>query len=624
MFGEDEIIRSHSKRARWIGFIVLGCFFILFIRLFYLQIYQGDTFYRYSVNNKIRKEVLSAPRGMIFSRNSQLLVNNVPRFDAVMVPQFVKDRDEVIQKMSIILDMSVERIHKVIKRNGGQARYRPITIKKDISPREVAILETEAEKIPGIRVSTFISRDYLDSEIGAHTLGYISEISQSQLPKYRRRDKFNYKLGDFIGQSGIEEYFDNILRGIDGQEIVEVDARGRMRRVLEDNKLYKDIKNLPVLPGNNMRLTIDRNLQLAAYKALEEKWVVLWRLMLKRVMFLRWFQVPSFDPSKFSTKLTTNYWNSIILNENRPLRDRSIQEHYAPGSTFKAITALAALEEKVIDEKTSYPCKGKLKLGNRTFHCWKKSGHGDVDVIKALKESCDVFFYQIAKKMSIDTLAEYARAFGVGSRTGIDLKRETTGLMPDSDWKEKRFGRSWQGGETLGCSIGQSYVLMTPIQIAVAYAALANGGKIFKPNLIKEVFSVFGEINQKFSPKIKSEIKMNSKNLELIKKGLFSVVNEKGGTAYWYRPKNVTMSGKTGTSQVKSFSAQDIYKKCEDREYKSRHHGIFAAYAPADKPKISIAVVVEHGCHGSSAAAPVAKAIADEYFKNKTVAERVE
>ena len=623
MFGEDEIIRSHSKRANWIGFIVLGCFFILFLRLFYLQIYKGDIFYRYSVNNKIRKEVLSAPRGMIFSRNSKLLVNNVPRFDAVMVPQFVKDREEVILKMSVILDMSVERIKRMIKRNGGQARYRPITIKKDISPREVAILETEAEKIPGIRVSAFISRDYLDSEIGAHTLGYISEISQSQLPKYRRRDKFNYKLGDFIGQSGIEEYFDNILRGIDGQEIVEVDARGRMRRVLEDNKLYKDIKNLPVLPGNNMRLTIDRNLQLAAYTALEGKVGSAVAIDVETGDVLAMVSRPSFDPSKFSTKLTTNYWNSIIKNENRPLRDRSIQEHYAPGSTFKVITALAALEEKVIDEKTVYPCKGKLKLGNRAFHCWKKSGHGDVDVVKALKESCDVFFYQIAKKISIDTLADYARAFGVGSRTGIDLKRETTGLMPDSDWKEKRFGSSWQGGETLACSIGQSYVLMTPIQIAVAYAAIANGGKIYKPNLIKEVFSVFGEINQKFSPKLKSEVAMNPKNLELVKKGLFSVVNEKGGTAYWYRPKNVTMSGKTGTSQVKSFSAKDIYKKCEDREYNSRHHGIFAAYAPADKPKISIAVVVEHGCHGSSAAAPVAKAIADEYFKNKDVAGNV-
>ncbi len=619
MFGEDEIIKGHASRARWIAFIVLCCFFILGLRLFYLQVYKGDVFYRYSVNNKIRKEVLPSPRGMIFSRNSKLLVNNVPRFDAIMIPQFVKDRKKLITKMSAILGMSEKEIHKVLKRNGGQARYRPITIKKNISPREVAIMETEAEKIPGMRVSTFISRDYLDSEVGAHTLGYISEISQAQLPKYRRRDKFNYKLGDFIGQSGIEEFFDNILRGIDGQEILEVDARGRMRRVLEDNNLYKDIKNLPVLPGNNLRLTLDRDLQLAAFKALEGKVGSAVAMDVKTGDVLAMVSRPSFDPSKFSTQLTTNYWNSIIKNENRPLRDRSIQEHYAPGSTFKAITAIAALEEKIIDEKTTYDCAGKLKLGRRTFHCWKKSGHGKTDVVKALKESCDVFFYQIAKKLSIDKLADYARAFGVGSRTGIDLKRETTGLMPDSDWKEKRFGRPWQGGETLGCVIGQSYVLMTPVQLAVTYAAIANEGKILKPNLIKEVFSVFGEINQKSSPKIKSEMNISKETFRIVKEGLFSVVNEKGGTAYWYRPKNSTMSGKTGTSQVKSFSAEDIYKKCEDREYKSRHHAIFSAYAPSENPEIAISVVVEHGCHGSSAAAPVAKAIVDEYYKQKTL-----
>jgi penicillin-binding protein 2 len=619
MFGEDEIIKGHSPRARWIAVIVLACFFILGLRLFYLQVYKGDLFYRYSVNNKIRKEVLPSPRGMIFSRKSKLLVNNVPRFDAIMIPQFVKDRQELITKMSAILGMTEKEIQKVLKRNGGQARYRPITIKKNISPREVAIMETEAEKIPGMRVSTFISRDYLDSEVGAHTLGYISEISQVQLPKYRRRDKFNYKLGDFIGQSGIEEFFDNILRGIDGQEILEVDARGRMRRVLEDNNLYKDIKNLPVLPGNNIRLTLDRDIQLAAYKALEDKVGSAVAIDVRTGDVLAMVSRPSFDPSKFSTKLTTNYWNSIIKNENRPLRDRSIQEHYAPGSTFKTITAIAALEEKIINKDTTFDCAGKLRLGRRNFHCWKKSGHGKTDVVKALKESCDVFFYQIAKKLSIDKLADYARAFGVGSRTGIDLKRETTGLMPDSDWKEKRFGRPWQGGETLGCAIGQSYVLMTPIQLAVAYAAIANEGKILKPNLIKEVFSVFGEINQKSSPKVKSEINISKETFKIVKEGLFSVVNEKGGTAYWYRPKNSTMAGKTGTSQVKSFSAEDIYKKCEDREYKSRHHGIFSAYAPVEKPEIAISVIVEHGCHGSSAAAPVARAIVDEYFKNKTL-----
>ncbi len=620
MFGEDEIVRSHGNRAKLIGLIVLGLFFLLILRLFYLQIYKGEMFYRFSVNNKIRKEIRSASRGMIFSREAKLLVNNVPRFDAVMIPQYVKNKKETISKMSQILEMTEKDILKVLKKNGSQASYRPITVKKNISPREVAILETEGEKIPGVRVNTFISRDYLDGEIGAHTLGYISEISPQQLPKYRRRDKFNYKLGDFIGQSGVEEYFDSILRGIDGQEIVEVDAKGRMRRVLEDNNLYTDIKNLEMIPGNNLRLTLDRDLQNTAFKALEGKVGSAVVLDVNTGEVLAMVSRPSFDPSTFTTKLTTDYWNSIINNPKKPLRDRSIQEHYAPGSTFKTITAIAALEEKIINKKTKHNCKGKIKLGRRTFHCWKKSGHGDVDVVKALKESCDVFFYQVAKDLSIDKLSDYAKAFGVGSRTGIELRRETTGLMPTSEWKKKRFGKKWQKGETLGCVIGQSYVLMTPLQMAITYAAIANEKYILQPKVIKEVFSVFGEVTERSEPTIKKEINFSSDTFKLVKKGLEAVVNEKGGTAFYYRSKNQKMAGKTGTSQVKSFSAEDIYKKCKDRDYKSRHHAIFTAYAPLEKPEISVSVVVEHGCSGSSAAAPVAKAIVEKYFENKEIA----
>lgn len=615
MFGEEEIVRSHKVRADNIVQLILISFGLLLLRLWYLQVVKGEMFYEFSLNNKIRKESVDAPRGMIFSRNSKLLVNNVPRFDAVIIPQYVSELNDVVSKLATILNMSEDEIHKIIARFRGQASYRSITIKKNISQTELAIIETESEKIPGVRVEVYITREYSGNEIGAHLLGYISEISQQQLPRFSKRDRRNYKLGDFIGQSGLEEKFDVTLRGIDGREIVEVDARGRLRRVIKDNTLYEDITNLPAIPGNNIRLTIDSDIQEIAYNALEGKVGSAVAIDVNTGDIIAMVSRPSFDPSNFSRNLTTKYWNSIVEDENNPMRDRSVQEHYAPGSTFKTISAIAALEEKVIDPKTEFFCDGSLKVGKRTFHCWKKNGHGNVNVVDALRESCDVFFYQIAKKMDVDDLAKYAKAFGVGSKTGISLPRETSGLMPTKDWKKKRYGREWQKGETLATIIGQSYVLMTPLQLANAYAMIANGGIGYKPNLIKEIFSINGDIIEKIEPEITREIKISPENLKVVKQGLFEVVNESTGTAFWYKLPGGQISGKTGTSQVIEFSAEKIYHKCEEREYKYRHHGIFASYAPSLNPRIAVGVIVEHGCHGSSAAAPVAKAIIEKYLE---------
>jgi len=615
MFGEEEIVRSHKRRADNIIQLILFSFALLLMRLWYLQVVKGEMFYEFSLNNKIRKESVDAPRGMMFSRNSKLLVNNVPRFDAVIIPQYVTGLSDVVTKLATILNMSEDSINKIIARYRGQASYRSITIKKNISQKELAVIETESEKIPGVRVEVYISREYSGNEIGAHLLGYISEISQHQLPRFSKRDRRNYKLGDFIGQSGLEEKYDGTLRGIDGREIVEVDARGRLRRVIKDNTLYEDIKNLPAIPGNNIRLTIDSDLQKVAYDALEGKVGSAVAIDVNTGEVLAMVSRPSFDPSKFSRKLTTKYWNSILENENNPMRDRSIQEHYAPGSTFKTISAIAALEEKVIDPTTEFECSGSLRVGRRTFHCWKKSGHGKVNVVGALRESCDVFFYQIAKKMDVDDLAKYAKGFGVGSKTGISLPREISGLMPTKEWKKKRYGRDWQKGETLATIIGQSYVLMTPLQLANSYAMIANGGTGYKPSLIKEIFSINGDIIEKRQPEVLRKISISPENLKVIKQGLYEVVNERAGTAWWYKLPDGQISGKTGTSQVIEFSADKIYHKCEEREYKYRHHGIFASYAPSLKPRIAVAVVVEHGCHGSSAAAPVAKAIIKKYLE---------
>lgn len=615
MFGEDDLVRSHKDRGDLIGNILLVCFFVIIARLWYLQIYQGDIFYQFSLENRLRKEVVKAPRGMIFDRNNEMLINNIPRFDAIVVPQFLKNRKKTLEKLSQILELDVDSIKKILRKNSGQARYRPVTIKKNISLKEVSVIETENSKLPGVRVHTFISREYRDKEVGAHLLGYISEISQTQLPDYRKRDKFDYKLGDFIGKVGIEEQFDIDLRGDDGFEFVEVDARGRRRRGIKTNALFSGIENKEARPGNNIRLTIDRDMQIEAYESLKDKVGSVVAVDIHSGEVLAMVSRPAFDPTQFSKGITKEYWNFLTGNELNPLRDRSIQEHYSPGSTFKTITALAALEEGVVEADKEFMCGPTYRLGRRIYHDWKKNGHGMTNVYKSLKNSVDVYFYMIATQLDIDVLAKHAKNLGLGTKTGISLSRETSGLIPTKDWKKKRFGEEWQLGETLSCVIGQSYVLATPLQLAMSYAVIANEGTLYRPRLVKEIFSNEGEIIKSFFPEVVSKVEYSKKSLDAVKKGLYQVVNEKGGTAWWYRGRGIKMAGKTGTSQVRSMTKKELFAKCEDMPYKDRHHGIFVGFAPYDNPKIAVASVIEHGCHGSSAAAPVVRNVITKYME---------
>lgn len=615
MFGEDDIVKSHKGRAAIITNLIILSFLIIVMRLWYLQIYKGDVLYKYSLENRLRKEVVKAPRGLIFSRNNQLVVNNIPRFDAIVTPQYLKNKEVTLIKLASTLSMPITSIKKILKKNSSQARYRAVVVKKNISQKEVAVLETEAAKMPGVSVDTFISREYKDAEVGGHLFGYIGEISQTQLPKYRKRDNFHYKLGDFIGKAGIEERFDLDLRGDDGFQFMEVDARGRMKRVVSSENLFVDIENKPATPGNNIRLTIDRDMQVAAFKALEGKVGGAVAVDVKTGEILTMVSRPSFDPSKFSRGLTSEYWASLVNNTNNPLRDRNIQDHFSPGSTFKTITALAALEEGIVTPETEWKCGGSFKFGRRYYHDWKRGGHGMTNVYKALRRSVDVYFYKIATLLDIDILAKYARSLGFGRKTGITLPRETSGLIPTKEWKKKRNGEDWQKGETLSCAIGQSFVLVTPLQLAMAYSSIANGGTLYRPHLIKEIFNNNGEILKKVSPEIVMKAEFKKENLDAVRKGLYQVANMQGGTAWWHRGRGIRMAGKTGTSQVISMTKDELFSKCEEMPYKNRHHGLFAAFAPYDDPKVAVAVIVEHGCHGSSAAAPVAKEIITTYMK---------
>lgn len=614
MFGEDDLVKSHQERADIILNIIVFCFAILLSRLWYLQIYQGKKFFNYSLENRLRKDIVRAPRGMIFSRDNVLLTHNIPRFDAIITPQYLEGDSETINYLAKILEITPEAILKTLKKFRGQAKYIPVVIKKNISRREVAVIETETSKLPGVSVEIFINREYTDKESGAHLLGYISEISQDQVPKLRERDKYEYKQGDFIGQSGIEQQYDLEIRGEDGHQFMEVDARGRARRHVSSNDLYSGVDNKSGEPGKNVRLTIDRDVQLAGFNALEGKDGAAIAIDTETGEVLAMISRPGFIPSNFSSGLSSSYWGQLAMDEKRPLRDRSIQDHFNPGSTFKPLTAIAALETGIVNEKTQVNCNGRYHMGGRDFHCWKKEGHGVVDVIRAVRESCDVFFYNIGMKIDIDVINKYASLFGMGQRLGIGLSRETSGLIPTKAWKKKQYGIEWQKGETLSCVIGQSFVEATPLQLASFYATIASEGKLWKPHVVKEIFSNSGQILKTFKSELIHEFKISQKTMDLVKRGMFEVVNSQGGTAGSIKGAGIQIAGKTGTAQVIGMSADKIFNKCENQEYKFRNNGLFAAYAPAMNPKIAVSVVVEHGCHGGSAAAPVAKAMISAYM----------
>ena len=615
MFGGDDLVRQHKGRVDIIGQIFIVCFLLIVIRLWYLQIYQGDKFYKFSMENSLRKEVIKSPRGLIFSRNNQLLIHNIPRFDAIVVPQYLKNAKETLIRLSSILNMDIKDIKAILKKNRSQARYRPIIIKKNISQKEVAVLETEYLKVPGVRVTTFISREYRDGNVGAHLFGYISEINQRQLPKYRKRDNYHYKLGDFIGQSGIEEKFDLSLRGDDGYQFVEVDARGRRRKNLGKEGIFSGIKNKDSKPGNNIRLTIDRDMQLTAFKALEGKVGSVVAVDVTTGEILSMVSRPSFDPTKFSKGLTSEYWSSLINDTRNPLLDRTIQEHYQPGSTFKAVSLITALEKGYIGAEDKLQCAGSFRIGRRVMNDWLRRGHGPTNAYKALRRSVDVYFYQLAMKMDIDEVAEYAKMLGLGEKTGISLSREISGLIPTKEWKMKINGRPWQTGETASCLIGQSYILATPLQLAMAYAAIANKGTLYRPYLVKEVFTNNGHIINETKPEVVAELPISDETWTAVRRGLYEVVNHPRGTAFWKRGRGLQMSGKTGTSQVRSMTTKELFSKCVDMPYEDRHHGIFVGYAPYDNPKVAIAAVVEHGCGGSSAAAPIVRDVMTTYMK---------
>jgi penicillin-binding protein 2 len=582
-----------------VGFII-SAFIVLFVRLFYLQIIAGKEFRRLSETNCIRLQSIDAPRGMIYDRSGELLVDNRPSFDLSMVAKDAAPVEDTLDKLCRYIDIRKSSLKFKLAEKNHNSAYKPVLLKKDIGRDMLAVVEAHKYDLPGIYVNVNTRRYYLNQQSAAHLIGYLGEINRADL---RKQAYAGYRSGDLIGKLGVEKTAESFLMGKRGGRQVEVDATGRVIRV---------IKTVDSIPGHNVYLTIDKSLQQKAEKLLKGRAGAIVAMDPKNGDILALASSPSFDQNVFIEGLSHQQWRSLVSNPLKPLRNKAIQGEYPPASTYKIVTAMAGLEERVIDENTTFFCPGFFFYGGRAYRCWKKGGHGTVNVLKALAESCDVFFYQVGLKLGVDRIAWYAKATGLGTKTGIDLDHEGRGLIPTADWKHQRTGVPWQRGETLSIAIGQGYNLVTPIQMAVLTSAVANGGIRYKPNIIREIRTAEGERKKSFKPEVVGRLSASKQTLALLHRGLWEVVNGERGTAKIARLEGIEICGKTGTAQVFGYKSDEEREK-EKPDY-LKPHAWFVAYGPTSDPKIAVSVLIEHGEKGSTAAAPVASAIIKSYL----------
>jgi len=593
----------YRQRVTGVMICVLAAFAVLLLRLVYLQVVKGEEYHLLSLNNRIRLQSIDPPRGLIYDRNGYVLVENRPSFDVSITLKDAGTVEETIKKVAKHLNVSPEELMLKLTASKGISAYKPILMKQDIGRNALASMEVHKYDLPGIEVNVKLQRHYLNVQDAAHLIGYLSEISPDELAgkKYPGR-----RRGDFIGKFGAEKAYENYLRGIRGGRQVEVNANGQVVRVL---------KTVAAKPGQNIYLTIDFALQKKAESLLRGVAGAAVAMEPSTGRILALASSPSFDQNYFAVGMSHEQWDTLISNPFRPMENKAIQGEYPPGSTFKIITALTGLEEGVIDENTQVFCPGFYRFGNRTYRCWKKGGHGQVGIHKAITESCDVYFYKVGELLGVDRLAWYAKACGLGSPTGINLDKEAKGLIPTAAWKKRRTGVPWQEGETLSVAIGQGFNLATPLQMLGMTAAIANGGTRYKPIILEAVKTPDGRILHQNEPQVIGKLPVSRTTLEIVKKGLWAVVNSDQGTARGSRLEDIEISGKTGTSQVIGRKEDDTRPE-EERPAHLRAHAWFVAYAPSENPLIAVAVLIEHGEHGSSAAAPVARELIKTYLRN--------
>jgi penicillin-binding protein 2 len=586
--------------------VVLIAFFILFLRLWYLQILRGSQYRALSENNRLQTIYVPPPRGIIFDRNGEVLAKNRPAFSIELTIEDSPHPRETVLRLATLLGVPSEPLLARLDGSVRRRKFEPRVILRDVDRDVVAKVSAHRFELPGINVNVTPTRNYVRGTTGAHVIGYIREITDRQLeqPKYG-----DYRRGDLVGQFGLEAQWEEMLRGTRGVQRLIVNALGV--RIGEHS--YE-----PEQAGHNVTLTLDADLQTAADSALSDIAGAIVALDPRSGEVLALSSAPTFDPNLFAGELSDEVARDLMAGPARRLFNRALQGEYHPGSVFKIMMAVAAIDQGVIGYHNHINCPGFLPFGGRNFRCHKHSGHGPVDLRESMVVSCDVYFYTIGQRLGVDRIHEYATRFGLGERTGIELSGERPGLIPSTRWKRTRYrdpaNQRWHPGETLSVAIGQGAVTTTPLQMARAVAAVVNGGRVLKPTLVRRIWSPDGGYDDdQFHPEVQGNLEVSPELLNTVRDDLVGVVNDPQGTGKRARLENfpeVLVGGKTGTAQVVA-----LEKGKEGGKFKD--HAWFVGFAPAENPEIVVSALIENGGGGGSVAAPVVAKVLDAYFRKR-------
>jgi penicillin-binding protein 2 len=591
---------------------IVAAFGLFFLRLFQLQILESESLLLKSNRNAVRHMALAPPRGRIVDRKGRVLATTRPAFGLELMPSDLSAPGRTFAVLAELVGEESDALTDRFGRPRGRARFKPVRLVDDLSFDQLARVESHLYALAGVNTDVQPRRHYLEGPLAAHLLGSIGQISPRQLEKERFE---GYRSGDVVGQTGLEAEYEAHLRGRAGARNVVVNVAGRA--------IGEPLDEVLPLPGGTLVLTLDLDLQRAAEEGFDElaeegvpRIGALAAIDPRNGDVLALVSRPTYDPNAFAGGIDSELWEELTKDQWRPLHARAIQSHYPPGSTYKAFVAAAGLQEGLIQPGTRVFCPGHFRLGRRTYRCWKRPGHGSMNLHDALVQSCDVYFYQLGLQLGVDRLARFARGFGLGRRTQLGLRGEVSGLVPTAEWKERRFGEPWVRGETVSISIGQGFNLTSPLQLAVAYGAIGNGGKVVRPRIVERLEDREGHMIQEFPSEVAGQVPVDPSHLARVRRALAGVVQEPRGTGRRSRVPDVEVAGKTGTAQVVRL---EVSEGLEDHEIpiRNRDHALFAAFAPAEDPEIAVAVIVEHGGHGGSTAAPIAQRVLARYFELK-------
>ena len=572
-----------KQRINWLLIFIMICFSVLIISLWYLQMIKGEELKERAVENCIRSLVEDAPRGNIYDRYGEMLVTNRPAVMVSIIPAEVGDLEELSKRLSEIIGLSKEVIEQKVKKYTDNP-FKPVKILDDCKQDKIIEIEERKGELKGVVLEVQPRRNYLYHEFAAHSLGYVGEIDREEL---QRLGNPKFQGGDIIGKTGLEKYYDDILRGEKGGKEVEVDALGREITLL----LYRK----PV-PGKDLTLTIDKDLQVYGENLLYGKKgsIIVSNPYTGEILAL--VNRPSFNPNSFSSGISYSDWEKLSSNSDYPLTNRSIQGVYAPGSIFKVVTAIAALEEGVTNRKREVYCSGTFESAGQVFTCWKEFGHGSLSIVDAIAYSCNIYFYTMGKELGIEGLSKCMHKFGLEEKVGIDLPAEALGTIPSSEWKQREFKQIWFPGDNINLSIGQGYLLLTPLQIHSVISAVTTEGEIYRLHLVKKIISPDGSVIKEIKPEVYRKVDISSSTFQTVKEGLRATILK--GTGWRANVKELSIAGKTGTAQNPH----------------GETHAWFMGFAPYENPEVCITVFLENGGEGGEAAAPIACAMLEKYF----------